>query len=241
LRNWTLRHNCRVAEDMLQSLTSFAKTLAGNYDIADVLHELVEAATAMLKLSGAGVSLLEDGHLRYATAVSDDLLALEQRQALRSDGPCIEAIRTRELVRVDDVTDIADRWPGYARQALACGIVSVASVPLVSTNPIGALDLYCDTPHVWTDAELETAGVFADMATGYLHHASALERERRTSEQLQRALDSRVVIEQAKGLLAGERRITPEEAFGQIRRYSNDHNLKLRDVAEAIVNAGLRP
>jgi AmiR/NasT family two-component response regulator len=106
---------------------------------------------------------------------------------------------------------------------------------------LGAMNIYSAEPRLWTDDEIATAQVLADMATSYLVNASELEKSRRTSEQLQEALQSRVVIEQAKGILSAERRISMDEAFETLRRHARNHNANLRAVADAVVNLGLRP
>lgn len=106
---------------------------------------------------------------------------------------------------------------------------------------LGVLNLYHDHPHDWTDDELEVAELLAYMATAYVANAARLDQVRHTAEQLQEALDSRVIIEQAKGILAGERGITVDEAFAVLRSHARTNNVSLRAVANAVVNLRLRP
>ncbi len=106
---------------------------------------------------------------------------------------------------------------------------------------VGALNIYDDHVREWSDEDLTAALVLADIATGYLVHASELNQARRTNEQLQAALDSRVVIEQAKGLLAGERGITLDQAFAILRRHARNRNAPVHAIAQAVVELGLRP
>jgi hypothetical protein len=226
---------------LTEALVSFARTLARGYDISDVLHDLVEHVTAVLGVTGAGVSLVEDSHLRFVTANREAVTALERAQESERQGPCIDALAAGRAVLVPRLVDRAATWPAYVARAQQVGIVSVASVPLTNASPIGALDLYDDRPHEWTEEELTATRIFADIATGYVLGASELQRERRTVEQLQQALDSRIVIEQAKGILSADEKITLDEAFARLRRHANNHNATLRSVAEAVVHLGLRP
>ena len=105
---------------------------------------------------------------------------------------------------------------------------------------IGALDLYAAEPRDWSDDDMAAAGVLADMATGLLVNASKLQQHQQLNDQLHRALESRIVVEQAKGIIANARGIWPDTAFQVIRRHARSHNTSLRTVAEAIVTVGLR-
>lgn len=139
-----------------------------------------------------------------------------------------------------DVRLVSRRWPEYVETAGRVGIVAVAALPLRDGSRLGALDLYDTQAHEWTPAEVTVAHVFADIATAYLLNASDLERERRTVEQLQRALEGRVIIEQAKGIIANEHGISTDSAFVRLRRYARTHQANLREVASAVVSLGLR-
>jgi AmiR/NasT family two-component response regulator len=110
----------------------------------------------------------------------------------------------------------------------------------LADQTIGALDLYAADVRDWSDTELSVAGVLADAATSYIVNASTLRQQQQLNEQLQHALNSRIVIEQAKGITAQHDEITVEEAYQRMRRHARDHNGTLRMVAEAIVNVGLR-
>lgn len=112
---------------------------------------------------------------------------------------------------------------------------------MVDSRALGALNLYADQPRQWSDDDLAAARVLADMATSYIVNASELERAQRTAEQLQEALDSRIVIEQAKGILAADGRLEMDQAYQVLRRHARNHSASLRSVAEAVVNLGLRP
>lgn len=141
----------------------------------------------------------------------------------------------------DVLHDLAEQVT--SRAANDAGIVAIAGIPMRCDNQsIGALDLYSTTPpRQWSGDDLESARILADMASSYVIHASELDRQRRLNEQLRAALDSRIVIEQAKGILAAERQITVDAAFGVLRRHARRHSATLRSVAEAVVNLDMRP
>jgi GAF domain-containing protein len=227
---------------MTGALAEFARTLTRGYDVYDVLHVLTHQVRDVLDLDGAGVTLSEDGRLRFVTADRDQLAPLERAQLEHAEGPCVDAVRSGAPVLVTDLRAERERWPEYTRQADALGIRATASVPMqTDRETIGTLYLYSARPRTWTEAEVTAARVLADMATGYVRNASELERQRRLTEQLQEALDTRVVIEQAKGVVAASRGITVDEAFRVLRKHANDRGATLRVVADAVVRLGLRP
>ena len=225
---------------LTESLMEFARTLTGRYDISDVLNDLAVRLPDVLDIAGAGVSLVSGTGLSFATANSDLAATLERVQEELNAGPCVEAITSGDDVLIRDIGEHAHRWPEYAATADRLGIVAVATLPLRNSIKLGALDLYETRAHDWTPGEVTTARVFADIATGYVLSASELERERRTVEQLELALSSRVVIEQAKGILAHANGIGVDAAFVRLRTYAREHNANLREVAKAVVSLGLR-
>lgn len=226
---------------LTQALIGFARTLAGGYDVSDVLHDLPDRVSSVLNIAGAGVSVRDGGAIRFVTVDHEAIVALERVAEKHDQGPCVDATRTGQQVLVSRLADHAARWPDYAAKAAELGIVAVAAIPMRNAARIGALDLFDTSEHDWSPEEVDIADVFADIATAYVLHASDLERDRRTIEQLQHALDSRVIIEQAKGILAGERKISIDQAFALLRKHANDRNATLRAVAEAVVHLGLRP
>jgi GAF domain-containing protein len=155
--------------------------------------------------------------------------------------PCRDAYSTGEVVRVSDVREESTRWPEYSASASRLSIAGVASIPMrLADQNIGALNLYAPVPRLWSDQDMAVAGMLADMATSYLVNASKLRQQEQLSEQLQRALHSRVVIEQAKGITAQQHSVTIDEAYQLMRRHARNNNASLRAVAEAIVTVGLQ-
>jgi GAF domain-containing protein len=228
--------------NLLDVLTRFARTLAGRYDLSDVLFELSDRTAELLGAAGAGVCLGDsNGHLQFVTATSESVSVLEQVQAASQRGPCHDAYKTGEVVVVADLAT-CEEWPDYAAVAQQAGMSSVVGIPMLfDRRPFGALNIYHARPREWRPYDLELARVLADIATGYVAHASELDQARRVNEQLTEALDNRIVIEQAKGLLAGQRNITLDAPFDILRRHARNNHATLRDIAQAVVELRLSP
>jgi GAF domain-containing protein len=223
----------------------FARAVVGSYDADRMLHLLTGQVVGVLGVDGAGVSLAagrgNDDDLRFATATSDDVRAVEDAQVELGQGPCHEAYRTGQVVAVSYL-ELEERWPDYRKVALDHGLRSVAGIPMpVSEVRIGALNLYRCRNHEWGREELETAQILADMASGYILHANRLDDERSRAEGLTQALQSRDVIGQAKGILMSRYRLSAEAAFELLRRVSQDRNIKLRELAAQVVETGSLP
>ncbi len=227
--------------DLLWStLIGFTRTIVGPYDVNTMLEDLTSAATGLLRLVGTGVSLIQDGRLTHATSTSR-LSSLELAQEQTQSGPCVQASRTGEVIAVPDLRIHAQEWGAYCAAGAETGVLAVAGIPMtLGETKFGALNLYAAGVREWSVDDLAIAQVLADMATGYLINASQLSKQQQLNEQLQHALDSRVIIEQAKGMLAATHAISIEAAFELIRGHTRRHHASLRSVAEAIVNLGLR-
>jgi GAF domain-containing protein len=145
-------------------------------------------------------------------------------------------------VAVSDIVagDAAERWPDYTIAAKTAGVQAVAGIPMLAEGvAIGAVNLYASQPRDWSAEDLRVATILASIATGYLAHASAARQQQRTAEQLQQALNTRIIIEQAKGVLAVKREITVDEAFLTLRRYAREHGARIHDVCRAVVTGDL--
>jgi GAF domain-containing protein len=207
-------------------------------NIDEFLQQLAHLATEMLpgELS-CGVTMRRDH--RPITVASSDLLAsqVDEIQYQYDNGPCLASLNTGETVRIDDLaTD--QRWNGYQMPALAQGIRSSISLPLhAEQKVIGALNLYASRPGAFGPQEQATAARFADEASRALNLAVRLAVRAEMSENLQHALASRAVIDQALGIIMGQNRCSADEAFDILRTTSQNRNVKLRDVAAAMVAA----
>ena len=225
----------------LQTLSRFAVVLPVRYDLEAALSELTESVTAVLGLCGSGVTMAEDGRLRFVTAVSQASGELERSQEEQQAGPCRDAYQTGQVVRVTDVRKESARWPEFSAIATSLSVAGVAGIPMrLDDQIIGALNLYSPEPREWSDVDIAVARVLADVATSYVVNASKLRQQEQLSEQLQEALESRVVIEQAKGITAYKNAVTIDQAYQLMRRHARNNNASLRLVAEAIVSVGLQ-
>ena len=229
------------SEQLFAAMRRFATTMARQFAINDVLYELIDHATSILAASGAGVSVLNaDDELRFLTATSERITSVERVQDKYQAGACVDAFRTGEVVAVSTPEDAAKRWSHYGTALEAAGLGAVVSFPLsVENRRIGALDVY-DEPRRWSPDDIAATEVLAEIASAYLLHAGRLAEARQLSTQLEEALDSRVVIEQAKGMLSRDHSVSVDEAFETMRAYSRSTRSPLRDVAERIVVDHLR-
>jgi GAF domain-containing protein len=228
---------------LVRTLSRFAAILPARYDLQEALIELTESVTAVLGLCGTWVTLADDGQLHLLTGVSRASAELERDHAQLHPFPCPcrDAYSTGELIRVTDVQAESTRWPEFSASAARLPVAGVAAIPMrLADHVIGALNLYSPEPREWSDEDIAVAGVLADVATSYVVNASKLRQQEQLSEQLQEALDSRVVIEQAKGITATQRGVPVEKAYQLMRSHARNNNASLRAVAEAIVDVGLK-
>jgi GAF domain-containing protein len=226
----------------LRTLSEFTRTLITPYDVDTVFGELTSGVNELLGLSGSGVALAREGRLEFASAAPGAVAALERVQTETQSGPCVTAFREGRVCVVEDLRARVELWPAYCAVAERAGIQAVAGIPLhLEQWNVGALNLYSTSVRAWTDRDIAAATVMADMATAYLINASAFDKQKRLAEQLQHALDSRILIEQAKGVLANEHGISVDEAFVHLRKHARDRGASVQAVADAVVNVGLRP
>ena len=226
---------------LLQALRSFARVMGGSYDINEMSFHLGELVTEALGVEGTGLSVADKaGDLKFVAATNQQIVAVEEIQERTQEGPCVTAFRSQEPVLIANIDDF-EEWPAYKETATNLGLGAVVGLPLsYDSVRLGALNIYAAEPREWTDDDLDILTVFADMATAYLVRSSQLAESRELANQLQAALDSRVLIEQAKGILANEYRITVDDAFERLRRHSQNHNTKLIEVCRAVVERGMK-
>ena len=228
-------------ERLIASLAAFARSMSESYDLDEALTRLGDALAEAIDVTGVGISVTDpDGLLRYTTATNELVAEIEQVQEAAQRGPCYEAFKIHRPVLVSDIDERPD-WGEFRDAASRLGLRAVAGVPMsVRRDVLGAVNLYEREQRTWTPEDIEIAGLFSDMAAGYLVH-TALEQSRALAEQLQTALDTRVVIEQAKGVLASEWGVGVDEAFTTLRTHVRRQGLTLHDAAVAVVNGSFRP
>jgi GAF domain-containing protein len=228
---------------LLDALAGYADTATRGYDVGDVLHDLACRVPEVLGVVGCGVTLAHGGRVHFVTAPLEAISKTEELQDDLQQGPCVDAVVTAKPVIVNSLLrdEWSERWPEYVSQAEAAGLRSVAGIPMLASGAaIGALNMYDTNEREWTPEEIHVATILAGITTSYLLHASALGQQRRTSEQLQQALQTRIIIEQAKGVLAARHDVGVDDAFKILRKYARDHNERIHGVAHAIVNGNLR-
>ena len=213
---------------LAQRFVTLADTLVDDYDVVDLLDRLVHAIVGLLPVQQAGLLLLddnEDPQLLASTSESTRVLELFQLQSSEG-GPCIECLNTGAPVTVDDLSS-HQTWPRFSQVALSLGFEAVHALPLrLRGDTVGALNLFGSRARL-SGNDLQVGQSLADMATiGILQHRSS-RRASIEAEQLQQALASRVVIEQAKGVLAEFAHVDMEVAFDSLRTYSRSRNLKV--------------
>lgn len=223
-------------------LRQFARTMAGSYDITRVLYDLSDSVVDVLGANAAGVALLEGDDLRFITATDERAAEAERLQEGLQSGPCLASIHENRPVPVADMADAHDRWPDYAPQIEDIGFRAVLGFPLVLDDVrVGSLDVYSVEPRQWDDAVIEAGLALADIGAAYVLNASAHDEVKRTADQLQTALDTRVVIEQAKGVLAERIGISTTEAFNRIRAAARRESTKIGEVCRRVIDTGYVP
>jgi len=221
-------------------LADFARTVVRRYDVGEVVQQFCEHVATILPSTGAGVSLADaDGILRFVAASDESIARVEALQASLQEGACKSAYDSAELVVCRDLR--ADtRWPRYAPGAVAAGVIGVLGCPMeVDGRTIGALNVYRTSPLELSDEDLETTRVLTAVGASFVINAQERGESRELTRQLQAALDSRVLIEQAKGALAERLGIPADEAFGIIRRHARSNGLPLRQVCREVVERTL--
>ena len=221
-----------------------ADTLVDDFDVIDFLHVLTERCVQLLGVSAAGLLLTdEQDTLQVVAASSERTRLLELFQLQTDQGPCVDCFRTGRPVSVADLPS-AGRWPRFAAAAADVGFAAVHALPMrLRTEIIGALNFFDIDPGALDAGKLRVGQALADVATiGLLQHRAISQRDTLT-EQLQTALNSRVLIEQAKGMVAERLHLDMAEAFVLLRGTARSHNRRLSDLATAIVKGSeqIRP
>jgi transcriptional regulator with GAF, ATPase, and Fis domain len=221
------------------TFVDLADTLVADFDVVDFLHMLAERSVTLLAASAAGVVLADPrGELRVAAASSQEAGLMELFQIQNDQGPCLDCFRTGQPVTAADLTGPGQRWPRFAAAASQAGFRSVEALPMrLREEVIGALNLFRARPGPLDPAELRIGQALADVATIGLLQERSLRRGEIVAEQLQGALNSRVVIEQAKGKLAERLSIDTDQAFAILREYARNSNQRLTNVARTFVDS----
>ena len=229
-------------ETMLaRTLVELADTLVADFDVVDLLTRLADQCVDVLDVGAAGLMLAApDGDLRVMASSSEAMRVLELFEIQAQEGPCLDCYRTGQPAVSHDLASEDDRWPRFAPEALAAGFHSVHALPMrLRGSVIGALNLFHTEPGEMRHVDVDAAQAFADVATiAILQHRATVEAQV-LNEQLNRALNTRIVIEQAKGMVAEREGLDMEQAFGLLRGHARSHNLRLVDVATDVIGGSL--
>ena len=230
-------------ELLTRTLVELADTLVDDFDVVDLLTLLSDRCCEAFEISDAGIMLAAPigGELRLMASSSAAIRDIELYELQARDGPCLDCYRSGEPVVNQDVAAAIGRWPAFAPAALAAGFRTVSAIPMrLRGRIIGALNLFRTEEAAMSDADLSGARAFADVATiAILSHQAATDA-RLVNEQLNRALNSRVIIEQAKGMLAERADLDVDQAFVWLRSQARRNNLRLVDVAQDFIQGRIR-
>jgi GAF domain-containing protein len=223
-------------QTLVEAFVRLADTLVTDYDVIDLFHGLCADCVSLLGADAAGLLLTDQrGSLQLVSASNEQAQVVELFQLQADQGPCLDCFRTGDQVRADDLTT-EERWPRFTSRARENGFAAVHALPMrLRGEVVGALNLFHRQQHVMDEADLGVGQALSDVATiAILTDRSSRQRELLT-EQLQAALTSRVIIEQAKGVLAERGGMGLNEAFGRMRSYARGHQLRLADLARDVV------
>ena len=226
---------------LARTLVELADTLVADFDVVELLTRLTDRSVEVLDVDAAGLMLVApEGDLRVMASSSETMRVLELFELQSQEGPCLDCYRTGRPTVNPDLGADDGGWPRFAPIALAAGFHSVQALPMrLRGVVIGALNLFSVAAGKMDHANVEAAQAMADVATiAVLQHRATLEAQI-LNEQLNYALNSRIVIEQAKGMVAERLTVDMEQAFGTLRNHSRNHNIRLVDVAREITTGKL--
>jgi GAF domain-containing protein len=221
------------AEELAETLVELADTMSAEFDLDDFLLSLVNRCVDVLGTTAASVFVTD----HEAVGSADAATTLEAVAREQKEGPGHDCCHSGDPVAAPDLAVMAGRWPRFAPAARAAGYASTYTVPLRRRGEqLGALTLYMSVPGGLPRAESRKARAMADIATIGIMQTRAVRRQETLAEQLQHALNSRVVIEQAKGVLAERLGVNMGAAFTALRNYARSHNARVSELALSIVN-----
>lgn len=226
---------------LARTFVELADTLVDDFDVVELLTMLAHRCVEMLDVDAAGLMLVApEGDLRVVASSSEEMRLVELFEIQSQEGPCPEAYRTGEAAVTDNLGGDDVRWPQFGPVALQAGFLSAQALPMrLRGVTIGALNLFRTKTGLLDQPDLVAAQALADVATIAILQNRAAIQAHLVVDQLNHALNSRVMIEQAKGILAERTGLDMEGSFGWLRKHARNHNLLLVDVAQAIIDGNL--
>ena len=226
-----------------RTMVELADTLVDDFDVHDLLTTLTNRCVEMFDIGAAGIMLVSpEGDLRLVTSSTEAMRLVELFELQAQEGPCLDCHRTGTAIVSRDLVADAERWPTFTPFAVDAGYLGVDALPLrLRGTIIGAFNLFHTTPVSLGSADLAAAQALADMTTiAILQHKAAVNANA-VNAQLAEALGSRVLIEQAKGVVAERAQVDVNAAFARLRNHARNHNRRLADVAADVVDGTLSP
>jgi GAF domain-containing protein len=222
---------------LLHTFAALADTLVADYDLVDLLQLLVDRCQSLLEVSAAGILISGvHGDLELIVSTSEASRLVEVMQISAEAGPCIDCFRTGRPIALDDIRDAPNEWSQFRDSAIDMGFLSIQAVPMrLRDRTIGTLNLLRSTVGPMPDNDLIAAQALADVATIGIIQERTIRESDTIRQQLQHALDTRIVIEQAKGVVAHQRSIPPDDAFDVIRKYARTNQIALSLVATQLI------
>lgn len=232
----------RRLDEVTGHLADLAEVLGGQEGLGNVLQRVVDQlVSAVPGADMVSASVLRGDTAETVAASNATVWSIDEDQYAAGDGPCLEAARTHQVVRTG-VAEAERRWPEFTRSARAAGVESYLSSPLIIGEEFaGSLNLYSEQPHGFADFDVALLRLYVTAACAAIDGARRYARARDLAGQLEQALDSRAVIDQAIGVLIAQTGISADQAFAELSRQSQNTNVKLREVAARVVASQQRP
>jgi GAF domain-containing protein len=228
-------------QDVSSALAELGRLRFGEMKVEDAMHEIVRSTHAIFDVDGAGLMLADADHHLHNVAVSDDRLAhLEELQIQHGEGPCVSAFEDKQLIGAEDLTE-EQRWPLFSAAAVQRGVRAVLASPLpYNQDAVGVVAVLSEDPHPWSPEGELALLAFTDLAALLIASMMQGEQQSELAAQLQNALNSRAVIEQAKGVLIGQQGLSAHAAYMQLRAQARAERRKLVAVSAELVRSAAR-
>jgi GAF domain-containing protein len=219
-----------------KSLEALRGLVRDGGELRDAVVEVTEAVAVLFAVDGAGVMLVDDARaLRYVAATDEAATALEEGQEELGHGPCVDSLIHDRLITTPDIQD-DERWPGLGERVASAGVRAVLGVPVkLAGGPVGSLNVYRHETYHWDDTECAALEAFAGVVNSLMRTALQAHERSAVVAQLQHALDSRVQIERAVGLIMGRDAIDAVDAFDRLRREARSRRVKVVTVAAELL------
>ncbi|MES2169676.1 MAG: GAF and ANTAR domain-containing protein [Actinomycetota bacterium] len=220
------------------AFVAVADTLTHDFDVVDLLHTLVEQCTTILDTDAGGLMLVDgNGRLQLMTSTSEAADFVEVMQLNADSGPCIDCFASGRAISVPDITESPDEWSAFRDAAVQAGFLAAHATPLkLRGQVIGTMNLFGTSRGALSERDAAVAQALSDVATIGILQERLVREGTIVAEQLHRALDTRILVEQAKGIISHTLSLTIEESFAVLRTYARNNNLTIRSVAEGVSN-----